>query len=700
MRRCPATSVIVTSREALRSEGEHVYRVPPLDVPGEYPDQPDFVRQSSAVQLLIARATELDPDFSSHGDRISTIAAICRRLDGIPLAIEFAAARVTTMGVQQVASRLDDRFGILTMGRRTALPRHQTLLATLEWSHTLLTGAEQATLRRLGVFAGHFSLEAAAEVLSDAALAPDEVAHCVASLVEKSLVVVERETTDARYRLLETIRAYALRMLETANERDVFRRRHAEYHLDQLKLAAARRATDSEWARSRHSRLLIADVSAALEWVFSPRGDSTLGVALTLEAIPLWIAMSLLRECRRRVEQAIARLNQESDAGGRSELQLTIALATAMQNGAGPGQENTSLWRRATELAERLGDPDWQLRALWGLWIDYRNGGDHRAGLEVATRFHALASTAGGPEDMLVADRMVGMSRFVLGDLDDARRRIEGMLAHYVETSRTSHMVRFHFEQRAGAEFLLAIILAVQGFPQRARAMIDNGVAEVAANGHTLQLCVLLAQFACPVAWVIGDLGRLDSYISNLLDSAERHGLVAWSARGRCWEALLRIRRGEILPGIAALDAALRGFPGQGRAFQYVWILGELAKAKADAGRLVEAREAIETALERAEIGGEQWCVAELLRLRGEIMRSLALPVDAEASFTQALSLARHQGALCWELRAARSLARLWCASGRRREAAALLAPLRDRFDAVLETDDLRDAWLAVAESE
>jgi predicted ATPase len=258
------------------------------------------------------------------------------------------------------------------MGRRTAMPRHQTLLATLEWSHTLLTAAEQATLRRLGVFAGHFSLEAAYEVLPDTPLAIAEVAHCVASLVEKSLVVVERESTDTRFRLLETIRAYALRMLETAKERDVVRRRHAEYQLSQLKLVADRRAADREWTRSRHSRLLIADVSAAVEWAFSSRGDSTIGVALTLEAIPLWIAMSLLWECQRRVEQAISRLNQESGAGGRSELQLTIALATAMQNAGGPGQENTSLWRRAIELAERVGDPDWQLRALWGLWIDHR----------------------------------------------------------------------------------------------------------------------------------------------------------------------------------------------------------------------------------------------------------------------------------------------------------------------------------------
>ncbi|MGD0434318.1 MAG: hypothetical protein ABSA58_24830, partial [Acetobacteraceae bacterium] len=254
----------------------------------------------------------------------------------------------------------------------------------------------------------------------------------------------------------------------------------------------------------------------------------------------------------------------------------------------------------------------------------------------------------------------------------------------------------FHFEQRAGAEFLLAMILCLQGFPLRARDMIDDGVAEVDANGHALQFCVLLAQFACPVACLIGDLGRLDGFVSHLLDSAERHGLLAWSARGQCWRALLRIRRGEISPGIAALDQALRNFPGQGRAFQHVWLLGELAKAKADAGWLPEARGSIETALERAEIGGENWCAPELLRLRGEIMKSQALLAEAEAAFRKSLSLAREQGALYWELRAATSLARLLRGLGRRREAAALLAPVRDRFEDALETDDLRDARLLV----
>jgi len=692
VRLCPRTTILATSRETLRIVGEYVCRVPPLEVPLEREAEPDRLLEHSAVQLFITRANAQNADFDPRAEDLPVIAAICRQLDGIPLAIEFAAAQIAILGLRTVAERLNDRLALLTGARRTAMPRHRTLLATLDWSHDLLTAAEQVTLRRLGVFAGHFSLEAANAVIPDAALESGDAAECVASLVAKSLVAVEPQMAAAHCRLLETIRAYAQRKLEAAGERDAVCRRHAEYHLERLQPGAIRQRTDGEWPRSRQARVLVDEVSAALDWAFSPRGDRALGVSLTLAAIPLWIELSLVQECHRRVEQAIAGLDPDSGVGGRSELQLLIALATAMQNGAGPGQENTRLWQRANALAERLGDPDFRLRTLWGLWIDCRNGGEHREALHVANRFHALAASRGELNDTLVADRMIGMSQFILGDLDSARRHVEQMLAHYVESARSSHMARFHFEQRAGAEFLLALILWLQGSPSRARCLIDAGVAEVESHGHALQLCVLLAQFACPVACLIGDLGRLDGYVAGLLESAERHGLAAWAARARCWQALLRIRRGERAGGIGALELALRSFPGHGRAYQHVWLLGELAKAQADAGSGAAARASIETALERADVGGEQWCVPELLRIRGHVLLSQALSDEAETAFEAALSHARGQGALAWELRAATSLAGLWCEAGRRSEAAALLAPLHGRIEDVLQTDDLRAA--------
>jgi predicted ATPase/DNA-binding winged helix-turn-helix (wHTH) protein len=737
VRLCPRAIVLATSRESLRIDGEHVYRVPPLDVPPERPEEPDDILSHSAVQLFTARMQAGDSQSSLAADDLTAIAAICRHLDGIPLAIELAAARAVTLGPRHVAARMHDRFKLLTAGRRTALARHQTLAAALDWSHDLLTDDERTTLRRLGVFAGDFTLEAAEAIVPDNGTAASAVAESLASLVAKSLAGVERVAAPARYRLLETTRAYAQGKLEAAGEQNTVSRRHATHFLDVLKSGAAAREPDGSPTPTRQTRLLVDEVSAALEWAFSPPGDRTpgdktlgdktlgdktlgdktpgdrapgdkapgdkapgdkapgdmtLGVNLTVAAIPLWMRSTLVAECRRRVEQAIDVLHGQSGGDGRGELQLMIALATAMQNGVGPGWETTRLWRRANELAEQSGDQDFRLRTLWGLWIDCRNAGKHREGLEMANRFHALATSRGEPSDMLVADRMVGMSLAILGDLGNARNHVERMLSRYEEVDRTAHMVRFHFEQRAGAESLLAWILWLQGFPGRARTIIDEVVAEVAANGHAMQICVLLAQFACPVAWLNGDLFRLERFIATLLDHAGRHGLAAWRARGECWRALGRIRQGDSTAGIAALDRALQGFPGHGRAFQHVWLLGELARAQADAGAGNDGRGAIELALERAGAGGELWCLAELLRIRGHVLQSLGESDAAEKSFAESLAVARRQLARAWELRAATSLSRLWCETGRQAAAVTLLHPLCREFVGEPETADLSEA--------
>jgi non-specific serine/threonine protein kinase len=218
VRLCPATSIIATSREVLRIEGEHVYRVPPLDVPSPHQEGPDIVLGHSAVQLFIARTKALDSKFSPHAENLPPIAAICRRLDGIPLAIEFAAARTAMLGPEVVLSRLHDRFELLIGGRRTALPRHQTLRATFDWSYELLPESERCLLRRLGVFPAGFTLEGASAVMSDQGYTESALLEQIANLVSKSLVTLDGSAPAGRWGLLETIRAYALEILAESGE--------------------------------------------------------------------------------------------------------------------------------------------------------------------------------------------------------------------------------------------------------------------------------------------------------------------------------------------------------------------------------------------------------------------------------------------------------------------------------------------------
>src|SRR5712671_5110927 len=284
LRASPAARVIATSREPLRTDGEWVYPVPPLAVPKEgSPDSEDPLRYG-AVRLFVERARAAAPHFSPDAGVAKAITGICRRLDGIPLAIELAAARAAALGIESLAARLDDRFRLLAGGRRTAMPRHQTLRATLDWSYELLTEPEHVVLRRLAIFPGGFTLQAASAVAADDEIAASAVAVCVANMVAKSLVSADAGGTMLRYRLLETTRAYSLEKLAQAGEFDAVAQRHARRYLDLFEGAeaeAAIRPTD-EWLVDYVPR--IDNLRAALDWTFSPGGDASIGVALTAAA--------------------------------------------------------------------------------------------------------------------------------------------------------------------------------------------------------------------------------------------------------------------------------------------------------------------------------------------------------------------------------------------------------------------------------
>ena len=225
-----AIRVLATSREPLRTEGEYLYRLLPLAVPAKDTGDLEELLSYGAVLLFATRARAADPRFSVDGRIGAAAAAICRRLDGIPLAIELAAARGAALGIEEIASRLDDRFHLLTGGRRTALPRHQTLRATLDWSYQLLPETERIVLRRLAIFAGGFNLAAATAIAASPEITATDVIDGVANLVTKSLVTPDVGDALARYRLLETTRAYALEKLTESGEFYPMARRHAEYY--------------------------------------------------------------------------------------------------------------------------------------------------------------------------------------------------------------------------------------------------------------------------------------------------------------------------------------------------------------------------------------------------------------------------------------------------------------------------------------
>jgi len=329
-RLCPRITIVATSREVLRIDGESVYRVPPLDVPALGQAAPDYIMQYSAVELFVARTKALNAGFSPTAEDLASIATICRHLDGIPLAIEFAAARAAVLSVQGVAAGLRDRFALLTAGRRTALPRHRTLRATLDWSHELLPDAERRLLRRLAVFPGGFTFDAAAAVMTDTGSDASAVLDGIANLVAKSWVALDKSGAAARWSLLETIRAYALEKLVEHAEADIAAKHNALYFRDLFTpqpRGVRSSLSDEDLARCVRE---IDNVRAALDWSFSPAGDQAIGINLTAAYAPVWRHLSLMSECRERCERGLLGLEPHVTANMRLRMELQIALAFAI----------------------------------------------------------------------------------------------------------------------------------------------------------------------------------------------------------------------------------------------------------------------------------------------------------------------------------------------------------------------------------
>jgi predicted ATPase/DNA-binding winged helix-turn-helix (wHTH) protein len=695
VRLCPRTNVLATSREVLRVEGECVYRVAPLDVPPEHAGEPDTVLGYSAVQLFIARARAFGTGFTPDGENLPDIAAICRRLDGIPLAIEFAASRAAALGIRQIVSRLSDRFGILTGGRRTALPRQQTLRATLDWSYELLPEAEQRLLRYVAIFPAGFSLAAATAVMGDAGGDVWPMADGISNLVSKSLVTLDGSASASPWRMLETTRDYALEKLREAGEWQTYARRHAEYLLDVMRKAEEEWETRStlEWHDLYAPQ--IDDVRAALDWAFSPEGDAMIGVALTTAAVPLFYELWLLEECRVRAERALVALEQANADDDRRRMQLYAAVASSQAYTLVSARDTRAAWDATLRIGDALCDTEYRLRALWGIWGTHVNRGEFKKGLAVAKRFSNLAETASDANDRLVGDRLTGAAMHFLGDQRGAREHVERMLAAYVTPIRRSHALRFQSDQRVTAHMYLARILWLQGFPDQALNIAEADVQDAQRTRHPQSLCNSLAGAACPIAFQTGNLAAAQRYTAMLFDQTERQVLGVWHAHAVCFEGELLIRRGDARMGLQRLQSGTEQLV-QSNFGQYASALaGALAEGFAAAGQVSRAHDVIVDAIAQAERSDGRWYLPELLRIRAAIslrMDGSDGAVAAEKFLGRSIDLALAQTALSWELRAATDLARLWRDRGCISAARTLLSNVHGRFVEGHGTADLRAA--------
>ncbi|MEA1674881.1 ATP-binding protein [Nitrospirillum sp. BR 11163] len=707
LRGASGVHILATSREPLRAEGEWVQRLASLETP-PVTASADAAQALgySAVALFVERATACVDTFTFGDAEVPLVAEICRGLDGIPLAIELAAARLDLFGLRGLAARLNDRFALLVRGRRTALPRHQTLRAMLDWSYELLPSAERAVLHRLAVFAGGFTMESAATVAGDTLLRQTDILVALSNLVAKSLLIADVSGNYVHYKLLDMTRAYALEKLTESGDLPRLLRRHAECHRDLLVRA------EQEWDRRPTGEWLdvygrqIDNLRAALIWAFGPDGDASLGLSLTAAAVPLWMQLSLMNECREAVRRALdvaaPSLSAELVPGPDAErvLRLLSALGLSLIYTKGPAPEIRAVLGQALTLARHLDNVDYQLRALWGLYVEIFNEGRYSQALEISEQFRAVAVRSADPVDLMAADRLRGFALHLIGDHAAGRRYIEDGLRRYVRPDHRGHLVRYQYDQRVAACVPLSVILWIQGFPDQAAAMVAMAVEEGQLVGHVLTLGYALATAACQVSLLVGDLAAADRYVGMLQDQAARHGLGPWGVLGRYFKHRLQVARGESAPGLAGMRAAIGELEAINFALRYIGYLGEWAEALGQDGQAREGLEVIGQALARSETRGIRWVMPELLRVKGELLlRGDASGIAragaaqaAEVHFQDALAWARRQEALSWELRAALSLARLWRSQGRVADAHALVQGVYGRFTEGFMTADLSAA--------
>ncbi|MGE5049401.1 MAG: NB-ARC domain-containing protein, partial [Deltaproteobacteria bacterium] len=432
LRGAPRLRIMTTSREALGVGGERAWLVPALTLPeADGPVTRAAVETSEAMRLFVERSQAVRPSFELTDATAAAVAQICRRLDGLPLAIELAAARARVLDPLQIAARLDDVFGLLSSGSRTALPRQRTLRGTIEWSHALLPEPEQILFRRLAVFAGGFTIDAAEAVAAGGALTAPDVLDLLSGLVEKSLVLLETEALEARYRMLETIRQFARERLAEAGEAAELERRHAQFFLARSEAAEPFLANQTEGWQERLAED-VGNLRAAADWFEHDPGAIEAAQRLAAALHWFWFGLGHYREARRRLETALER-----------------------SGGARTRPRGRALSSLATYLA------------LQGETVAVRPMAEESV--------EVLRETAGPSVDLLFALVGLGQAWLLEGDLERAAR----VLGEALDLSRTVHP-RYWITY---ALYWQGRVAQARGDFAAARAAFDEGVALGLADG-------------------------------------------------------------------------------------------------------------------------------------------------------------------------------------------------------------------------
>ncbi|WP_461012474.1 BTAD domain-containing putative transcriptional regulator, partial [Streptomyces capparidis] len=495
----PEVRILATSRETLGVGGEAVWAVPPLEPPYAATETgPATLRHSSAVRLFVARAAAAAPGFALTADNASAVAAVCRRLDGIPLALELAATRVRALGVHELAARLDDRFRLLSAGRRDVPRRQRTLRATIDWSWELLTEPERAVLRRLSAHADGCSLPAAEAVCAGDGVAAEDVAELLSRLVDRSMVAVAGDARGHRYRLLESVAAYGAERLRESGESQRVRSRHDAYYAEFAERAARRLRGPEQRQWLDHLDREHANLRAAVESA-ARHGRPDLALRLVNALAWYWFLRGRLGEARRLLDLALGAAGPEPTAasGSASAAAEAGAWRTGMELLGRHGADRAERVRAALEPYDHLDDPGGRAGAEWFLGEILTGGADQATGERLAERALTAFRALGDRWGTAAALTTLALHALIRGDLAACTRRTERGAALFAELGDRWGRLR--------ATDLLGRLAEIRGDHGRAAELLREGLRMAEELGIHTQVPYLLSGLG-RLALLSGDL--------------------------------------------------------------------------------------------------------------------------------------------------------------------------------------------------
>ena len=650
---------LATSREPLRADGEWLFRLGPLDVP---PRTATLTAAEAiaypAVKLFVERARLGDSLFEFLDADALTVAELCRRLDGNPLAVELAAARVGLFGIQGLAAQLDESFNTLTQGRRTALPRHQTLRATLDWSYEILSPSEQALLYRLSIFRGEFTLTTARAVASTDPADEIDVFEGLAGLTAKSLINVDVMHQPARYRMLFLTRDYAFEKLAQSGEFNAVASRHALKYLELLRSieASDKDAAGAGW---------IDDIRTAIDWAFSPAGDILLGMKLISASIELGTRLSLFAEYGQRVKQALERMPELVPPEPMLEMRLLIEQTHIILHTVGDYALMQVPSTRALKLAEdiynRTGDstPLFEVLAVrFGIAF---GSGDSPSLLSIAQKAFELSPYGGDQNDAdVTTNRMLAQACHFVGD----HRRSMSVAQKVMDMPEAIIRTRNYMAGDRHNPFITMRIFQARCYWIVGQPDLASAVAREAAQlseSQGVQLCYALGMAVIPVALWRGNYIEAKAGIARLFDVSQECGLGYWTNWARTFQTVMGICENDAIDVEDPLE-----------------LFEKITQDTIQRDQLATFHDSLATpaSLDRVEAGLVGWNAPEVLRATAErrLAAGGATPAEAEALLLRSLDMARQQQALSWQVRTVTSLGRLWGYQGRVKDAQILLS--------------------------